>query len=48
MDFHKTWIKQCEEAKGIEDEFGADKALKGNNPATPAVLSPEAVSPAPR
>jgi hypothetical protein len=28
MDFHKTWIEQCEAARGIEDELGTDKALK--------------------
>ena len=28
MDFHKIWIEQCEAARGIEDEFGTDKALK--------------------
>ena len=27
MDFHKIWIEQCEAAKGIEDEFGTQKAL---------------------
>ena len=25
---HKIWIEQCEAACGIEDEFGAQKALK--------------------
>lgn len=25
---HKTWIEQCEAARGIEDEFGTDRALK--------------------
>ena len=25
---HKTWIEQCEAARGTEDEFGTDKALK--------------------
>jgi hypothetical protein len=24
---HKIWIEQCEAAKGIEDEFGTQKAL---------------------
>jgi len=28
MDFHKIWIEQCDAARGIEDEFGTDKALK--------------------
>ena len=27
MEFHKTWIEQCESARGIEGEFGTDKAL---------------------
>ena len=27
MDFHKVWIEQCEAARGIEDEFGTQKAL---------------------
>jgi hypothetical protein len=27
MKLHKTWIEQCEAARGIEDEFGTDKAL---------------------
>jgi len=27
MDFHKIWIEQCEAARGIENEFGTDKAL---------------------
>src|SRR3954464_12391779 len=27
MDLHKIWIEQCEAARGIEDEFGTDKAL---------------------
>jgi hypothetical protein len=27
MDFHKIWIEQCEAAKGIEGEFGTQKAL---------------------
>jgi hypothetical protein len=26
--FEKSWIDQCEAARGIEDEFGTDKALK--------------------
>jgi hypothetical protein len=25
---HKIWIEQCEAAKGIEDEFGTQKALE--------------------
>ena len=25
---HKTWIEQCEVAKGIENEFGTQKALE--------------------
>ena len=25
--FHKVWMEQCEAAKGIEGEFGSDKAL---------------------
>lgn len=28
MDPCKIWIEQCEAARGIEDEFGTDKALK--------------------
>ena len=28
MEFHKIWIEQCGAARGIEDEFGTDKALK--------------------
>ena len=27
MEFHKIWIEQCEAARGIENEFGTDKAL---------------------
>ena len=27
MKSHKIWIEQCEAAKGIEDEFGTQKAL---------------------
>jgi hypothetical protein len=27
MKLHKIWIEQCEAARGIEDEFGTDKAL---------------------
>lgn len=27
-DPHKIWIEQCEAAKGIEVEFGTDKALE--------------------
>lgn len=27
MEFHKIWVEQCEAARGIEDEFGTDKAL---------------------
>ena len=27
MDFHKNWIKQCETAVQIEDEFGTQKTL---------------------
>ena len=26
-ELHKIWIEQCEAARGIEDEFGTDKAL---------------------
>lgn len=26
--FERIWIEQCEAARGIEDEFGTDKALK--------------------
>ena len=26
-EFHKIWIEQCEAARGIEDEFGTQKAL---------------------
>ena len=25
---HKTWIEQCEAARGIEDEFGTQQALQ--------------------
>lgn len=28
MELHKIWIDQCEAARGIENEFGTDKALK--------------------
>ncbi len=28
LQLHKIWIEQCEAARGIEDEFGTDKALK--------------------
>lgn len=28
MEPCKIWIEQCEAARGIEDEFGTDKALK--------------------
>jgi hypothetical protein len=27
MDLHKIWIEQCEADRGIEDEFGIEKAL---------------------
>ena len=27
MEFHKIWIEQCEAAKGIEGEFGTQRAL---------------------
>ncbi|HBO46129.1 MAG TPA: hypothetical protein DD670_19835 [Planctomycetaceae bacterium] len=27
MKLHKIWIEQCEAARGIEDEFGTQKAL---------------------
>jgi hypothetical protein len=27
MELCKVWIEQCEAARGIEDEFGTDKAL---------------------
>jgi len=27
METHRIWIEQCEAARGIEDEFGTDKAL---------------------
>lgn len=27
MTLHKIWIEQCEAARGIEEEFGTDKAL---------------------
>jgi hypothetical protein len=27
-EFHKIWIEQCEAARGIEDEFGTQNALK--------------------
>jgi hypothetical protein len=27
MTLHKIWIEQCEAAKGIEVEFGTQKAL---------------------
>ena len=28
MTFCKVWIEQCKAARGIEDEFGTDKALE--------------------
>ena len=28
MGRHKIWIEQCEAARGIEDEFGTQQALK--------------------
>ena len=28
MEFHKIWIEQCEAARGIEVEFGTQKALE--------------------
>ena len=28
MELHKLWIEQCEAARGIEDEFGTQQALK--------------------
>lgn len=28
MNLHKIWTEQCEAARGIEDEFGTQKALK--------------------
>ena len=28
LQLHKIWIEQCEAARGIEEEFGTDKALK--------------------
>ena len=27
MEHHRIWIEQCEAARGIEDEFGTQKAL---------------------
>ncbi len=27
MELHKTWIEQCEAARGIQDEFGEEDAL---------------------
>jgi hypothetical protein len=27
MNLHKIWIEQCQAARGIEDEFGTQKAL---------------------
>jgi hypothetical protein len=27
MDLHKIWIEQCEAARGIEDQFGTQRAL---------------------
>src|ERR671917_907992 len=27
MELCKIWVEQCEAARGIEDEFGTDKAL---------------------
>ena len=27
MEPHKIWIEQCEAARGIQDEFGEEKAL---------------------
>ena len=28
LNLHKIWIKQCEAAKGIEDDFGVVPAMK--------------------
>ena len=28
MQLHKIWVKQCDAARGIEDEFGTLNALK--------------------
>ncbi len=28
MELHNIWIEQCEAARGVEDEFGTDKALR--------------------
>lgn len=28
MNFHEIWKEQCEAARGIEDEFGTQKALE--------------------
>jgi hypothetical protein len=28
MEFHKSWIEHCEAARGIEAEFGTEKALE--------------------
>ena len=28
MKSHKIWIEQCEAARGVEDEFGTQQALK--------------------
>ncbi len=27
IEFHKIWIEQCEGARGIKEEFGAEKAI---------------------
>lgn len=27
MELHKIWIDQCEATRGIEDEFGTQRAL---------------------
>lgn len=27
MDFHKIWIEQCEAARGIQEDYGTEKAM---------------------
>jgi hypothetical protein len=30
LKLHKTWIEQCEAARGIENEFGTVPAMKSS------------------
>jgi len=27
MEFHKTWIEQCEAARGIQEDYGIEKSM---------------------